>query len=151
MLRTYSADKAKPLTNSYIYEKQEQVYGGCRESGCKYAGTAWWLFAVWKTKMLLKLQVLKVVSHVCAGSHYFQDIKISYFHLEKVDQGNCKFRNGIMHWQISRSLTVVLCIFALTLTLKFWTSKVGQSQSTVFAMTSFNGKCQNLQSQIFLR
>ena len=67
--------------------------------------------------MLIKRHVLKVISNVCAGSHCFRVIKISYFDLEtEAKVIKCKFRDDI-RWKISKSIKVVLCIFfALALT-----------------------------------
>ena len=61
-----------------------------------------------KAKMLLEHQVIKVISHVSL------DLTVSDFKLftlkKQVKIIKCKVRNGIICWQISKSLKVVPCI-----------------------------------------
>ena len=67
--------------------------------------------------MLLKRQVLKVISHVALALTVSKILKFQIVYLKKqVKVIRCNFRIGIIRWQIFKSLKVVPCIFALALT-----------------------------------
>ena len=89
--------------------------------------------------MLLKRQVLKVTSHVCASS-LLSRYYIRVFTLKSRSRSvRCNFRNGISRWQISKTIKVVLCIFAVAFTISdiltfniFDLQKVGQGAEYSF-------------------
>ena len=75
------------------------------------------IFTIEKNKMLIKRELLKVISHVALALTVSDMSKFNFFTFKKkVSDIRSNFRNDINRWQISKSLKVVQCIFALALT-----------------------------------
>ena len=103
----------------------------------------------------LKRQVVKVISHVVSALTVSEILKFQFFFTLKnrFNVIKCSIRNGIIRWQISKSLKVVLCIFFagshhfgdINILKNLPSKSRSRSQSTIFVIISFDGKYQYIQ------
>ena len=90
--------------------------------------------------MLIKSQVLKANSHVCASLTVFEILQFKTYNLENlVKVIQFKSLNGIIRWQISYHFRDIKFLFLLT------SKSMSKSRSFIFAITPFDCQCKNLQ------
>ena len=112
--------------------------------------------------LMANVKIYKCLRHYCASSYRFRDVTIIILNTKKqVKVMECKFRNYTIRWQKSKSTHVShtflrqLLLFQRYNNFNFLNNLRSRPklQTANFAITPFDGKCQNIQksSLAFLR